>query len=200
MKKINEWRFGGFQPISGESIDSDNSGLLPLQPKFLKRYINQITGEIIYSTDLAGRQAKRNTIVWDFKKFYVPKFKRKEVSLFGIVVNDCDTISNFIHFLKKKLKRKQISVLGYLWVRDVGEEKFKKHFHLLFAIERINGETFKILFETKKTEIYDVEFIRNLKGLAKYCRNKDLYGTKSQRPYGRSKEFKIPSCYELKTH
>lgn len=199
MQTINEWRFGGFIPISDKSIESDKSGLLPLQPKCLKRYINQITGEISYSTDLSGRQAKKNTIVWAFKKFYLTKFKRKDVSLLGIVVDDCGTISNFIHFLKKKLKRKQINVLGYVWVRDVGEKEWKKHFHLLVAIERIDGKTFKNLFQSKKTNKYDLQFIRNIKGLSEYCSRKDLYGVKGQRTYGKSKEFKIPNRNELNT-
>ena len=189
---MNHWKLIELTPLSGASIDSDNSGLLPKEPKMLKTFLNEVTGEISRSTDLISKKRKRNTQIDLFRNFYLRLFKRKKVSLFGAVVNNEDdkSISDFISFIKKKLKRKGIDVLGYVWVRDVGDIIFEKHFHVLIAITRITNKQFNDLFKSKTTQKYEVEFVRNIKGLTKYCRKKELYGKYRQRSYGKSQVFK----------
>ena len=51
-------------------------------------------------------------------------------------------------------------------------------------------ETFKELFSRKRQSNYDVEFSRNPKGLRNYIKQKELYGRKKQRTFGKSFEFR----------
>jgi hypothetical protein len=49
---------------------------------------------------------------------------------------------------------------------------------------------FRELFQGIKHDKYKVEFMKSKRGLRNYLKNKELFGAKGQRTYGRSKSFK----------
>jgi len=192
---MNEYSLVRFENLSGRSIESDNSGQLPQKAKYRKHFANMETGEIRSVTDLDSRRYKRNGCISQFMECYKRVFQRQKISILAFVVdqNEFNSISTFLNSIGKKLKRRNIQKLGYIWIRDVGEIKFEKHFHLLIATSRITPELFHELFVKKKHSCYDVEFMKTSEGLYNYLRKKDLYGTRNQRSYGKSIEFKKPN-------
>jgi hypothetical protein len=95
-----------------------------------------------------------------------------------------------VNTISKKFARKGIKKLGHVWVRDIGDIQAEKHFHILIATTRIEPEAFRNLFSKKRHSNYDVEFARNPKGLRTYIKQKELYGSKKQRAFGKSVEFR----------
>ena len=108
--------------------------------KYKKTFLNSSTGELVSITDLQSNIYKRNKFIKLFMEVYLKHFKNKSISILCFVVypNRYGTISKFTNTISRKLKRKGISRLGYIWVRDVGNERFEKHFHYLLATSRIN--------------------------------------------------------------
>ncbi len=194
MKKYKLWKF---DLLSGGSIESDNSGQTPQRAKFRKHFVNLETAEVSHITDLESRKYKRNKYLDAFTAVYNNPFSSQRISLLSFVVNDAKykSISHFLNMLNKKLGRKNISKLGYVWVRDVGDIRFERHFHLLIATSRIDRKTFQELFSKKSHSEYEVQFFRNVKGLQSYLKKKNLYGIKKQRAFGKSKEFKSANKY-----
>jgi hypothetical protein len=118
------------------------------------------------------------------------------VSLFSLVVSDDEydgKMSKFINTFSKKLKRKGIEKLGYVWARDIGEIKFEKHFHLLFATSYIPYKLFKELFSKKTSDKYNIQFVKKVNGIIRYIKEKELFASHKQRAFGKSKEFLLPN-------
>jgi hypothetical protein len=189
---MSNYKLWKFDVLSGASIESDNSGQTPQQAKYRKHFVNLDTAVVSSITDLDSRKFKRNKHIVNFTNTYRRQFKKQIVSVLTFVVNESKypTVSQFINMLGKKLSRKAIDKLGYVWVRDVGEINFDRHFHVIFATSRITGKTFQELFSKKRHSHFDVEFLRNPNGLNAYLTKKELFGIKKQRSYGKSKEFK----------
>jgi hypothetical protein len=198
MKQYKLWRF---EVLSGASIESDKSGQIPQKAKYRKHFVNLETAEVSSITDLDSRKFKRNKHIINFTNAYKTLFKNQDVSILTFAVNESkyNSVSKFLNMLEKKLSRKQVDKLGYVWVRDVGDIKFDRHFHVLIATSRITAKVFQELFSKKKHSHFDVEFIRNPNGLKAYLTRKELYGIKRQRSYGKSKEFKIANRNALNT-
>lgn len=198
MKNYKLWKF---DVLSGASIESDNSGQNPQQAKYRKHFINLDTAVVSSITDLDSKKYKRNKNIANFTTIYRAQFKKQIVSVLSFVVNESKypTVSQFINMLGKKLSRKAVEKLGYVWVRDVGEINFERHFHILIATTRITAKMFQELFSKKNHSYFDVEFMRNPNGLKAYMTRKELFGVKKQRSYGKSKEFKIVNLNELNT-
>jgi hypothetical protein len=196
MGKFKLWKY---DLLSGGSIESDKSGQTPQRAKFRKHFVNLDTAEVYQITDLESRKYKRNKYLDTFTAVYSKPFSLKLVSLLTFVVNEAEytSISHFLNMLSKKLRRKNISKLGYVWVRDVGENRFEKHFHLMIALSRIDSKIFQELFSRKRHSEYEVQFFRNVKGLKSYLKKKNLYGARKQRAFGKSKEFKIAYKHAL---
>jgi hypothetical protein len=192
---MNKYKLWKFDLLSGASIESDNSGQTPQRAKFRKHFVNLETAEISHITDLESRKYKRNKYLDAFTAVYKQPFSSQKISLLSFVVNESKykSISQFLNMLSKKLCRKIISKYGYLWIRDVGDNRFERHFHLLIAVSRIDSRTFQELFSKKRHSEYEVEFFRNIRGLKSYLKKKNLYGAKKKRAFGKSKEFKIPN-------
>lgn len=191
---MNNWILTRLQYLSEGSSQCDLSGQLPLSPRYKKTFKNTETGQLRETTDLDMKIYNRNKYFDLFKSVYLVSFQKKQISILSVVVNqeEYPTISKFINTITRKLKRKGIARLGYVWARDVGE-KFFKHFHILIATERINENLFNELFSGKKHNNYEVQFVRTPKGISKYITDKDLYGAKRQRTYGKSRYFPNPS-------
>jgi hypothetical protein len=178
--------------LLGESNNSDNYGQIPQVAKSLKYFVNRFTGELFLITDLQQRKNKRNQHLDNFIKTYSNNCRDNVVSILGIVVNVCDypSISKFLDSIKKKLKRKNIQALGYVWVRDSGDRRAIPHFHLMLATTAITSVEFEELFKKKSHSKYEVQLSHNPKGLKAYIKVKELYGAKRQRAFGKSREFK----------
>lgn len=183
-----------FKVLSGWSKNSNKSGLLPQKARIEKQFVHIRTGELIINSDLNIRKYKRNKTVDSFGDSYESAYRRKEVSILSFVVNAdiYNSASKFIEMLVKKLKRYNIPKLGHIWVRDVGEIKFEKHFHILVSIPRIESDIFNKLFHCGVEKKYKVEFMKTKRGLRNYLKKKELFGIKGQRTYGRSRLFKKP--------
>lgn len=181
-----------FDILSGASKESNNSGQIAQQAKVRKLFSNTETGEVFITTDLASRKFKRNKYIKNFINTYRFLFKEQKISILSFVVNESKytSVSKFINMLGKKLRRKSVEKLGYVWVRDVGDVKFECHFHVLVATSRIDSIFFHELLTKKKNSNYDVEFLRNPKGLMSYLTNKELFGVKRSRAFGKSILFK----------
>lgn len=192
---MKEWKLIRYQPISETSNTSDNVGQTPLLPKYDKIYLNLETAEVKYSNDLIQKKNRRNSIFNSFSNIYSRLYSKNLVSLFSIVVSNDEydgKMSKFINSFSKKLKRKGIDKLGYVWIRDIGDIKFEKHFHLLFASSFISSKLFKELFSKKSSNQYSVQFIKKINGIKRYIREKELFASHKQRAFGKSKEFLLP--------
>ncbi len=178
--------------LMGESDNSDNYGQTPQRAKSLKYFVNRFTGEMVLVTDLQQRKNKRNLHLDNFITTYDNLQKEGLVSILGIVVNvsEYNTISKFLDSMRKKLKRKNIDTLGYVWVRDSGDRKAIPHFHIMIATSKISSEDFNKLFSKKRHSKYEVQLSYNPKGLKAYIKVKELFGGKRQRAFGKSKVFK----------
>ena len=189
---MNNYKLMKYDILSGASIESNNSGQIAQQAKFRKQFLNTETGEVFITTDLASRKFKRNKNITNFINAYSSLFKAQKISILSFVVNESkySSVSKFINMLGKKLSRKGVEKLGYVWVRDVGDVNFERHFHVLVATSRIDSTLFQDLLTKKKNTNYDVEFLRNPKGLKSYLTNKELFGIKRSRAFGKSILFK----------
>ena len=190
---MDKWKLIRFERLSITSnIDSLNNGQIPQKIKIMKHWINEVTGEYNVVSDLDSKKYKRSKMLNDFLWIYIKKVKKKEVTVLGFVYDEVgnNTISKFINMLSRKLIRKNISKLGHIWVRDVGDRKGKKHFHILIATSRISPAMYKELFSKKKHADYDVEFINSIRGMKNYLTKKELYGAYRKRAFGSSREFK----------
>ena len=92
--------------------------------------------------------------------------------------------------LKKKLKRKDIEALGYVWLRDSGDKVAEPHFHIILASTRISKEQFVEIFAKKKKSNYEVQLSYFPNGLKSYFKKKGVFGKKKQRSFGKSRIFK----------
>jgi len=178
-------------PISEKSFKSDNCGQAPIEAKYIKHFKNNSTGKIVTITDLDSRKYKRKGKFDLFKLTYEKPYKEHSVSIFSSVVNldVYPTITKFIDTIKKKLGRKGFPVLGYVWTNDIGDIKFNRHLHILFATPRMGKNNFMQTFKNKKQEGYDIQFMKSW-AMRKYCIKKELYGAAKQRSYGCSKKFR----------
>jgi len=189
---MNDYRLYKFEPLSGKSINRDNLGQIPQVANYRKHFVNIETGVISQITDLQSRKFKRNKYLDNFVKFYEKLYKEQRVSILSFVAMEShyDSISKFLNTINKKLSRKKIEKLGYVWVRDVGDIKAELHFHILLATSRISPQIFNELFSKKTHSNYEVQFAHHPKGLKAYLEKKELYGSKGKRAFGKSREFK----------
>jgi hypothetical protein len=190
---MSEWALRKIKYLSEGSNKSVNLGQTPLLPKYQKTYVNLETGELNEITDLQSKIYKRNRFMRDFSKAYSSTFSNKKISILTAVVNQdtYSTITKFINTITRKLKRKGIDRLGYFWVRDVGDKRFHKHWHILLATSRITAEKFNDIFKKKDDNNYEVQFLKSSKGIVGYIKAKDLYGANKQRAFGKSKTYPL---------
>ncbi len=190
---MSDYRLEKVVYLSEGSTDSDNLGQIPLKAKYKKTFLNTITGELSYTTDLLSKVSKRNKFINQFCEVYSKSFKNKKISILSLVVytERYKSISKFINTITRKLKRKNIERLGYVWIRDVGDERFEKHYHIIISTSRIDSTMFHTLFNKKTHNDFKVEFMRDEEGMANYIKEKDLFGEKNQRSYGKSRLFPL---------
>lgn len=180
-----------FENLRGSDNNSNNLGHTPRKPKSLKTFLNITNGVLHSISDLDLLKSKRNKMINSFVKTYDRLYTNEEISIFSFVVYEKDylTVSKFLNTISAKFRRKNIKKLGYFWVRDIGNIQFEPHFHVIMATSRINKDEFENLF-LKKSQKFKVEFQKTKSGLKKYLTDKELFGRKGQRTFGRSRNFK----------
>lgn len=185
-------------PLSGRSIQSDNcvQGHEQQYERYEKVFYNDETDEYYKTTDLQQKKNKRKKIFNDFKYTYKNLHKEKNISILSgeSNINNYKSVGDFLRFICKKLRRKNIEIYGYVWVRDVGEIKFEPHIHFYIAISRIDGKVFKDLFKNKKHSKYEIQYLRSINGMNRYLLSKELYGGNRKRSYGKSRKFLLPKA------
>jgi hypothetical protein len=189
---MSEWVLRNIRYLSEGSNKSVNTGQTPILPKYNKTYLNIETGELNEVSDLQSKIYKRDKFLRLFFNVYQKYYSNKKITILSAVVNQdtYPTITKFINTITRKLKRKGIDRLGYFWVRDIGDKRFHKHFHILLATSRISAEKFKSIFENKDHNNYDIEFLKS-KGMKSYINDKELYAANKQRAFGKSKTFPL---------
>ncbi|OFY89650.1 MAG: hypothetical protein A3K10_09820 [Bacteroidetes bacterium RIFCSPLOWO2_12_FULL_31_6] len=191
---MNSWGLLHIKYLSEKSNQSVNIGQTPLEPKYEKTFVNFDTGEIRVVNDLQSKQFKKKQLLNLFIDVYSKHLLTKSISILTCIVYQKDylMIGKFINTITKKLKRKGVERLGYIWVRDIGDIKLEKHYHIIIATTRIGKKLFKILFHKKKHSNYEVQFKKTERGMIDYLIDKDLFAASKQRTYGKSRKFPIP--------
>lgn len=108
----------------------------------------EILGTSVYRTDdLTSGNNRKIKAVNRFVDHFKPLYRQKKVSLLFMtfsVANQARTdIKNLLHTFKKRLKRRNVKLHGYLWVLEISDASEKSsglhvHYHCLVAIDRIN--------------------------------------------------------------
>jgi hypothetical protein len=189
---MSHWKLRNIKYLSEGSYTSINLGQTPVREKYLKVFKHEDTGLIKCVSDLQSKIHKRNNYLNLFIGVYGKHVKDKTVTILTLVINQerYSTMTKFINTISRKLKRKGIARLGYVWVRDVGDKEYK-HFHLLLAISRINQTQFDELFCGKSQGKYEVQFKRTKRGMINYLIRKDLFAANKQRAFAKSMKFNL---------
>lgn len=192
MKKLKKLKY-----LLEGSDNSNNSGYTPNIPKYEKTYIEDATSEIIITTDLAERIYNRNcNLNRFFNKYRSLTFKTKTVTVLCAIIDQvhCPKIDNYIKNLKRMLERKEIQVLGYVWQRDVGDNRFEKHYHLLIATTRMDLKisTQIELYGSINPDRFRIELMKTKGGMQKYLRKKEIFSARYQKGFSKSQCFKSP--------
>jgi hypothetical protein len=189
---MKQYTFLKYESLLGRSYNSNNTGQTPLEPMYIKTFVNNYTNTVCQISDLDIRKNKRNHYLDTFISTYEKLYYKESISILGIIVNvsDYPTITKFLEMFKKKLKRKDIETLGYVWLRDAGDKVAEPHFHIILASTRILKEQFKEMFTKKKISNYEVQLSYFPNGLKAYFKKKGVFGKKKQRSFGKSTIFK----------
>lgn len=189
---MKKWIFAGCTPILGGLQHSTKSGQIPRRAKYIKKFASTITGEISQCTDLEQTKNKRRKKFVEFHEKYKEPVKQNLVTIFSGVVktDEYPDFSKFISNFKKKFKREEIAILGYVWTRDVGDKKFERHVHFLIATSKISGDTFRSLFSKKKHSKYEIQIAKKVSGMVAYLKKKEVFSDNRQRAWGASRYFR----------
>ena len=189
---MKQYTFLKYESLLGKSLNSNNTGQTPLEPMYIKTFINNYTNTVCQISDLDIRKNKRNQYLDTFISTYEKSYYEQSISIFGIIVNvsDYPSITKFLEMLKKKLKRKVIETLGFVWLRDAGDKVAEPHFHIILASTRISKEQFQEIFSKKRKSNYEVQLSYFPNGLKSYFKKKGVFGKKKQRSFGKSRIFK----------
>lgn len=189
---MKQYTFLKYESLLGKSFNSNNTGQTPLKPMYIKSFINNSTNTVFHISDLDIRKNKRNHYLDTFISTYEKSYYEQSISILGLIVNvsDYPSITKFFEMLKKKLKRKVIETLGFVWLRDAGDKVAEPHFHIILASTRISKEQFQEIFSKKRKSNYEVQLSYFPNGLKSYFKKKGVFGKKKQRSYGKSRIFK----------
>lgn len=175
--------------------------LVKTEPKWmtdlLHTKVDRETGEIVGTevyptTDLKKANKRKIKAVDRFCDRFQPLYRRKVVSLMFATLtlaNESEsTIRDVIANFKKRCKRAGINLQGYLWISEVSPN-LHWHYHLLFAIDRINVSGGKIPKPLMLDDLWgprcQIEFVKKDVRfyLSKYFK-KNSYRIEGKRSYG----------------
>ena len=191
---MNNWKVLNIVNLD-QSNNINNSGFTPKVAKQEIKLVNQLNHQTFITTDLDVKKNKRKNKFTCFVSTYKTYCKKKAVSIIGLIIDSekyPDT-SEFINSFKKQLKRRGIRTLGYISTRDVGDNKFRKHVHVLLATNYIDSAMFNSLYSAKKHSNYEVELIKYVEKMTGYLIKKELFGIKRQRAFSCSMQFILPA-------
>jgi hypothetical protein len=85
--------------------------------------------------------------------------------------------------------------LGFVWQRDIGENVFEKHFHLLIAVSYIKEEYMSDIIQMGKSspDKFVYEILKTEHGMKRYLKKKELYASRYKKAWAKSGNFKSPS-------
>lgn len=180
-----------FTPLGTKKSFQDSKGFTPLIAKQMLQFLNEETAEVFKTTDLRIRKSKKAKKFLQFLKAYESPFKSGDITIIGFVIDYSDEIlpQYLIKEIKKRLKRMNVEILGYIGIRDIGDNKFQRHIHLLIALRKISREIFDKI-KGKPSEKKAVAEIYDLKGIVFYLIKKELYAGHKSRPYFFSSKFR----------
>jgi hypothetical protein len=178
------------------SEKSNNLGLTPLKARYDKHYLETITGEESITTDLDERKHRKTNGLSQFMEIYVGLyFEESSVTILSAVVdaNIYPKLTDFIKNFRRRLERRNIELLGYIWQRDVGGTLYK-HYHLLIATKRMNEALIKELIDlgNMNKEKFSFQTLKTKGGMRDYLEKKELYAAPKERCWSRSNKFKKP--------
>jgi hypothetical protein len=181
--------------ITERSLDINNSLQIPQLPKRRIFFIDD--NEKMFSiTDLELKKKKRSKRLEQFKSTYSRLFKENKVSVWLFILDAelQNSPSKFLQGIKTKFKRKGVAILGVFWQRDIGENEFKLHFHIMITTSFVKNEIVQQLFKPNKSyNNFKFEFCKHLNAFKNYLKKKELYGNRNKRTWGSSNEFKKPT-------
>jgi hypothetical protein len=188
----NKWGDTGDGDIS-EEWENPRGGENPRVATKRYFFVNTITEETFSVTDLHLQKQRRNRVLQKMRETYSRLISAKKISTIIIVapVEQYKKPSDFLKEFKKKLIRHNISLLGYYWQRDIGDNKFECHYHIILFLKKITGAVYRKLFKRKKGK-YEAEFCDSLSKFKEYLKKKEIYAPEKKRSYGCSREFKKP--------
>ncbi|MFN9116125.1 MAG: hypothetical protein ACK5XN_39265 [Bacteroidota bacterium] len=128
---------------------NDAPFLLKTAPKWIHNFEGEIidteTGEVqenvLYTTDDNEASVKRKKkAIKKFSDHFEPLYQSRKVSVFFITLtrSNCATtdIRTLLNVYLKRFKKRNIKVLGYLWVSEVSSN-YHWHYHIALAIPRV---------------------------------------------------------------
>jgi hypothetical protein len=103
----------------------------------------EVLGQAVYTTDdLKSGNNRKIKAVDRFTDFFNPLYKFHKVSLLFFTLTIANqsriTIAQTIDILKKRCKRNNVNLKGYLWIIEVSPEGLHVHYHLVLATDRVN--------------------------------------------------------------
>jgi len=187
--------FLGYLPIIQRSFNINNSPHIPQIAT--KRLFFVGDDEIFFSTtDLDLKKINRAKKLEKFKSTYSRLFEQQKVSVWLFIVNAelQNSPSKFLQGIKTKFGRKGLATLGIFWQRDIGDNHFKLHYHILIATTSVTDDLVKKLYNYNKTyDNFKFEFCKNINAFKNYLKRKEIYGGKKKKSWGSSKEYKKPT-------
>jgi hypothetical protein len=161
------------------------------KPIYSSVFQNDNDGSFFELDDVQIMRYKRNKALCMFFETYANK-EKYQLFEFGLPFLVSENMSVIIRKLKRKCDSINNKVLGYLWVYDVGEENFGKHYHLLIATMKINDYKYPnaLKLDFKGSKIHG-DFVRTNEAFKNYLIGKCLYDRGyRKRLYGKSINFK----------
>lgn len=163
----------------------------PKEPNYTKHFRNLQTGEEVLFTDVDTIQYKRNKLIERFFEKYSDRNKYKLIEIV-LPYSICQSTSRITQKVKKRCLKYGINFYGFIWIYDVGEKNFREHFHIVIAINPIDGFKFPDAFKIKlKKKGLNSSFVKNNKKFENYLKGKEVYERGyRKRVYGKSQVFK----------
>lgn len=189
------YRVRSITPYSGVTYKGINCHR---QPKEVKEIVNIITGELKVVTDLDRIKKNRRIAVTLFFDYYSLLYELKDVTLLEVVlpIRNGESVSKFTKHIKRVLSKTKTPLLGYCWIRDIGQDFAAPHFHIVLAIHRIDIKGGKLPTYLKFGDFWggaSTSTVKSVKKTQSYYLKKGVPNTENrQRTYGRSLKFKFP--------
>lgn len=163
---------------------------IPRSAKYLRVFEDGETGDVFATTDLAAQINKRNKALRKFSQKYKDEQigKNGHLTLYSVIANieDYPNINQLMRPLKTRLKRHNIPIKGYIWLRDRGNYEFVPHYHLLIVINRNDINRFDKICSKYRIKTQPQKTC----GMANnYLKEKKVFAKHRQRIYGASKSF-----------